>query len=281
MSQHLITAPHHLTGTTWWEANGGHLASLLLYLSGFNREHKEWLVWFSPAPQLYLVWAHPTVTSASCPEKSSTGTLNQFCVFSNQKPWPQILLRAKPFLRLFPTLSFLRKQTEHMFLGLLPTRWVGVTINFYARWLPNVSKYLRWGLVGWFVLWSSGFGRYQSSWNNFQAKSEPKFPSEFFFPTAVPNLQKGTAFLSMPCSSPPTSSRQCGHKHGDRAAPQHLLLFNCTAETIHESYATYWKICRKTLWELLSFLSEEHKKAKGGGGDFVSNIHLLLLLFCM
>lgn len=146
------------------------------------------------------MWAHPTVTSASCPEKSSTGTLNQFCVFSNQRPWPQILLRAKPFLRLFPILSFLRKQTEHMFLGLLPTRWVGVTINFYARWLPNVSKYLRWGLAGLFVLWSSGFGHYQSSWNNFQAKSEPKFPSEFFFPTAVPKLQK--AQHSSPCLVP-------------------------------------------------------------------------------
>lgn len=35
-----------------------------------------------------------------------------------------------------------------MFLGLLPTRWVGVTINFCARRLPNVSDFPRRGWAG-------------------------------------------------------------------------------------------------------------------------------------
>lgn len=69
--------------------------------------------------------------------------------FSNQRLWPQILWSAKPLLHLFPILSFWRKQTEQMFL--LPTRWVGVKINSYARWLPNVYKYLRWGVVCLFI----------------------------------------------------------------------------------------------------------------------------------
>lgn len=84
--------------------------------------------------------------SAACPQSLSWDAEQDPCA-SNQRPRPQILLSANPFLHLFPIVSFLGKQTEHMFPRLLPTRWVGVTINFCARWLPNASDYPRRGLA--------------------------------------------------------------------------------------------------------------------------------------
>lgn len=102
---------------------------------------------FSCTPALFA--ASPSQWLLQAARKAFNWDAEPIPCFSNQRLWPQILWSAKPLLHLFPILSFWRKQTEQMFL--LPTRWVGVKINSYARWLPNVYKYLRWGVVCLFI----------------------------------------------------------------------------------------------------------------------------------